>query len=353
MKKRFLFFMATMLFLTGCSSNQGKEQTTTDVTQGESSETNEDNTSQEESNAGNETNEGENDEDQGESATSEENAIVYPYTYVDAAGREVVIESKIENVVVDYLPLWETLMLLGVKPVGANGAENYIATWDAFEGYDVSGVTDIGSSEINMEAVVALEPDLILTQVADVNNIDIANYEAIANTAVFGVETKMDWRLSLREIGKLLGLEEKAEEVIEEFETQLAESRERLNQLDSEQTVMQMSLMGEGRYFITYREDLYGESGLGLKTPEGYTTEYSYQQISIEAIVDMNPDVIFINVFDGDEAIYDALAETDLWQSLDAYKNDKVYRIDGSGHANSALSTLYTVDFIVDKLIEQ
>lgn len=282
-------------------------------------------------------------------ASAAENDVVYPYTFVDEAGREVTIDSEVKNVVVDYLPLWETLMLLDIKPIGASGADNYTATWDAFEGYDVSGITDIGN-EVNLELVVALQPDLILTQVWDVSSYDVTNYEAIAPTAVFGPTAKMDWRFALREVGKLVGREAKAEAVIAEFEEGLAKAKDEIANANADQTVMQISVMGEGRYFIAYREDLYGENGLGLKTPEGYTTETNYVQIAIEAVAEMNPDVIFLNVFDGDEAILEGLQAHALWQNLDAYKNEKIYVIDGSGHASSALSTLYTVNFMVDKL---
>ncbi len=278
--------------------------------------------------------------------------VEYPYTYTDAAGREITIEHQITAIAVDYLPLWESMTLLGVKPVAASGSENYIATWDAFDGYDFSTVTDIGSSEINLELLAALEPDLILAQVWDVNDMDIANYEKIATVAVFSMDTKMDWRLSLREVGKLLGLSQRAEEVIAQVEERLAASRELIKEEYQDQTVMQISIMGEDKYYCAWREDLYGETGLGLKTPEGYTTSTNYEQISMEAIAQMNPDVIFINLFDGDEAIYEAMTANSVWQSLTAVKNGRVYLLDGTGHANSALSTLHTVDFIVESLTQ-
>ena len=276
----------------------------------------------------------------------------FPYVYTDAAGREIVIEKQLGRIAVDYLPLWESMIMLGVQPVGMNGSDNYSATWDALQGYDLSDVVDFGSgSEINLELLATLEPDLILTQAWDVEQLDIANYEKLAPVAVFDNKTKMDWKESLRQVGALLGLESRAESVIQQVEERLAAAKTELKAKVEDKTVMQMSLMGEDRYFITWREELYGEDGLGLKTPEGYTAESgSYVQVSLESIVEMNPDYLFINVFDGDEAIMDALFANSVWQSMDCVKNNRVFRIDGTGHANSALSTLYTVNFIIDAL---
>ena len=275
----------------------------------------------------------------------------YPYTYTDAAGREITISEPIKRIAVDYLPLWESLTLLGVEPVAASGSDNYLQTWDAFEDYEFDGITDFASgSEVNLELLTEIEPDLIMTQVWDVSNLDIGNYEKLANVAVFDNATKMDWRESMRQVGALLGLSNRAECVISQVEARLDEAKGNLAAKLEGKTVMQVSLMGEDRYFCTWREDLYGESGLKLPLPEGYTTETTYQQVSVEAIAQMNPDYIFVNMFDGDDAIYEGMTSSSVWQSLKAVQNGHVFMLDGGGHATSALSTLYTINFMVECL---
>ncbi|WP_099468035.1 ABC transporter substrate-binding protein [Konateibacter massiliensis] len=286
-----------------------------------------------------------------ESSETVSAGITYPYVYTDEADREVTIEEEPTVIVANYLPLWESLTLLGVKPTAVTGAENYIATWDAFEGYDVTGVQDLGTDGINLELLAELQPDIILNQSADMGNLDIENLEKVAPVVVFGNASKMDWRLSLREVAKVVNKEEKAEEVIAEVDAKLAEEREKLAAKYEGQTMIQFSVMGEDKYFAAYRPDLYDkETGLGLNAPEGFTTSETYEQLSMEAIVQMNPDYIFVNVFDGDEALLEALEQNSVWQSLKAVQDGHVYRLDGSGHAASALATLYTVNFITDAL---
>lgn len=277
-----------------------------------------------------------------------------PYVYIDAAGREVALEKTPVKVVTTYLPLWESLIMLDIKPIAVSGAENYLPTWDSFEGLDLGEVVDLGSKEVNLELLTELEPDIILNQVHDLSSYDVENLEKVAPVAIFGPETKMDWRLSLREVGKLMTKEEKAEEVIKEVDKTLAEARVKLQKEYDGLTVMQMSLMDIDRFYITYRPDLYDkEAGLGLNLPEGYTSSTNYEQISMEALVEMNPDYIFVNVFDGNEAMFEKFQENSVWKSLKAVKEGHIYRLDGSGHAASGLSTVYTVNKIIETLLAE
>jgi iron complex transport system substrate-binding protein len=266
----------------------------------------------------------------------------------------VVLEKEPVKVAVSYLPHWETLMMLGVMPIATTSAEHYASTWDAFKGLDLSSVTDLGDSEVNLELLAELEPDIILEQASDVNNVDVTNLEKISKVAVFGQEVKMDWRYALREIGKVVNKDAKAEEVIAEVDAKLADAKTKLQDKYNGQTVMLMSMMGEDQYYCAYRPDLYdAEKGLGLVTPEGFTTSETYEQISMEALVEMNPDYLFVNVFDGDEALFEELSNNSVWNSLTAVKNGHVYTLDGSGHAASAMSTVYTVDFIIKTLLSE
>jgi iron complex transport system substrate-binding protein len=338
--KALMLILAASLVLTACSSKEASEDALNDVTTEESGEA-----VQTEPTAA------------AQEATTEEEAassITYPDTFVDAAEREVVIEKEPVKVVTDYLPLWETLIMLDVMPIAASGAENYIATWDAFNGYDLSSVQDLGAKEVNLELLAELAPDIMLHQAYDVTSLEIENYEKVSNVAVFGSDTKMDWRLSLREVAKIVNKEAKAEEVITEIDKKLKADREKLDEKYSGATVLHMSVMSEDTYYYAYRSDLFDdETGLGLNTPEGYTTSTTYDQISMEAIVAMNPDYIFLNVFDGDEALYEAMQSNTVWQSLKAVKDGHVYRLDGGGHACSPLATVYTVNFITDALLAQ
>ncbi len=276
------------------------------------------------------------------------------YDYTDEAGRVIHFDKAPERIVTTYLPLWESLILLGESPVGAASADNYIATWDAFEGQDIGEVVDLGNGEVNLELLTELKPDLIMDQTYDISSYDITNYEQISSVAVFGPKAKTDWRYNLREVAKVTNQSDKADQIIADVEKQLDNARAKIKDQYQDKTVMQMSLMSIDKFYILYRPDLYdSEKGLGLTPPEGFTSETNYVQITMEALVAMNPDVIFVNVFDGDEAMFEEFQQNPVWQTLSAVKEGHVYRLDGSGHALSALSTIHTVNQIVDTLIEE
>lgn len=278
--------------------------------------------------------------------------IKFPYKYVDAANREITIEKQPVKVAISYLPHWETLMMLDVMPIATTQAKHYAQTWDPFKDMDLSSVVDLGNTEVNLELLADLEPDIILEQSYDVNKIDVGNLEKIAPVVVFGEKVKMDWRYSIREIAKVIGKTRRAEKVIAEIDKKLADARVKLQEGYKDKKVMLISLMGKDRYFCAYRPDLYDkEKGLGLNVPEGFPAEETYIQVSMEAIVDMNPDYIFINVFDGSEALLEELSQNSVWKSLKAAKAGHVYSLDGSGHACSVTSTVHTVDFIVETLL--
>ncbi|WP_028974921.1 ABC transporter substrate-binding protein [Spirochaeta cellobiosiphila] len=273
------------------------------------------------------------------------------YHYVDAVGREVELNNKPTDIVVTYLPLWEALTMLEVKPVGASNANWYIETWPPFKTHDMEGIVDVGDREVNLESVVELRPDLIMDQVYDISDVDVTNLSKIAPVVVFGPETRFDWRLSLREVAQAIGEPEKAEEAIAVVDSTLSEARSSFINKYEDKTVMLISMMGLDRLFYTYRSDIYDETtGLGLLTPEGFTISKDYESLPLEKLAQMNPDFLFVNVFAGNESVFEELRSNPVWQNLTAAKENHVFVIKGPGHSISPLSTEYTVNFIIDKL---
>ncbi|MDR1014224.1 MAG: ABC transporter substrate-binding protein [Coriobacteriales bacterium] len=279
--------------------------------------------------------------------TTEDSA--WPRTYTDAAGRTVTLEKFPEKIVVDYLPYWEYLMALGIMPAGASSAEHYRQTWDAFEDYEVSGVEDMGDPTLNLEKLTALAPDLIFIATPD----GVENLEKIAPVIVMDGQLGQDSRYALREFGKILGLEDEAEERITQFDAQLASDREQLSATLEGKTVVMLSVMGKDRYFSARRGEFYDPAlGLGFTAPTGYP-EFGagYQQVPLETLAEMNPDILFLAVFNGDEAIAEELQSSPVWQTIQAVKDGMVFTIDGAAHSTSIVSTEYTADKMVDFLL--
>lgn len=272
----------------------------------------------------------------------------WPRTYRDAAGRDITLEKFPQKIVVDYLPYWEYLLALDISPAGASSADHYRRTWDAFEGYDVAGTEDMGNPSLNLEKLAALSPDLIFIARAD----GVENLEKIAPLIVMDGQLRQDWRYGLREFGKILGKEKEAEMKIAEVEGRIAADKERLGGVLRDKTVLMLSVMGKGRYFSARRTDFYDpETGLAFTPPPDYP-EFGagYQQLSLERIGEMNPDIVFLAVFDEDQASADELRNNPVWKNIQAAKDDKVFVIDGAAHATSVIAAEYTIRKMVDFL---
>jgi iron complex transport system substrate-binding protein len=276
-------------------------------------------------------------------------SAAWPRTYTDAAGRTVTLEGFPQKIVVDYLPYWEYLMALNIIPAGAALADHYRQTWDAFEGYDLAAVADMGSADLNLEKLVALSPGLVF--IARPRGVE--NLEKIAPLIVMDGQLRQDWRYGLREFGKILGREKEAEAKIREVDARLAADKDRLGNVLKGKTVLMLSVMGKGRYFSARRTDFYDpETGLGFTAPQGYP-EFGagYQQLSLETIGEMDPDIVFLAVFDEDTSSADELRNNPVWKNIRAAREGKVFIIDGSAHATSVIATEYTIKKMVDFLL--
>lgn len=282
----------------------------------------------------------------GEAAASS----AYPMTYTDALGTVITIEKKPERIAVSYLPYWEYLVALDYAPAAATMAERYKKTWDPFQKYNPGDVADLGDKEISLEKLAEVAPDLILIASKDDG---LENLQQIAPVVVLDPKVRLDWRFGLREVGKLIDKEEAAEQKIAEIEGTIKTAREKLQTQYKDETVIVMSLMGKDAYYCNRRPDFYSpETGLGLNVPEGFPTENKYVQVSMEALAKMNPDHIFVAVFDGDEGVYQELTQNPVWKTLNAVKNNDVHVLDGAAHASSVLATEYAVNAIVDELLK-
>lgn len=284
-----------------------------------------------------------------EDVSNKEGNTAYPLTYKDATGNEVVIKEEPKKIAVGYLPYWEFLIALGQPPVAAIAAENYTKTWDPFKNYDTKSVIDLGQKEINLEKLAEVQPDLILVPA---NESGIENLKKIAPVIVLDENVRMDWRYGIKEIGKIINKTQVAEEKINEIEKKISDARVKLQEKYKNETVAVISLMKKNGYYCAKRPDFFDpNTGLGLTPPEGYPNENKYEQISMEALSKMNPDHIFLAVFDGNEGFVDDVKKDPVWNSLKAVKENNVHILDGAAHATSILATEYAVNTIVDDLL--
>lgn len=150
---------------------------------------------------------------------------------IDSALGQAVITSKPERIVTLGMGSAETAIALGTVPVGVEeypwgSDDSGYLPWIA-EAVDADQLPEqfTGGTELNVEAILALDPDLIL---APWSGITQQQFDALNDFApVVAYEEKpwtITWEDQISVIGKAMGEEQKAAEEIEKIKTQFSDA---------------------------------------------------------------------------------------------------------------------------------
>lgn len=248
----------------------------------------------------------------------------FPRTVTHANG-EVVIEEKPERVVVLDTGELDDVLSLGITPVGmvttegANPVPGYLAD-------RVADVETVGTiNELNVEAIAALQPDLILGSQLRADKLH-PQLSDIAPT-VFSIRPGYPWKENFLLVGEALGEEEKATEVLNDYADAVADIR------DSVEPGTTVSMVR----FLPERLRLYAHKSLvgvilddaGIARPASQDIDDLAAEISPENIGEAEGDYIFWSSY-GDP---DATGETQMisssgWQNLTAVREGRAIRVD-------------------------
>ncbi|MCW5696191.1 MAG: ABC transporter substrate-binding protein [Bauldia sp.] len=148
----------------------------------------------------------------------------FPVTIPHALGEAVIPEAPQRIVTLGWISQ-DVVIALGEVPVGiarqdwggnADGYLPWVADAVAATGAPLPVALDTFDGT-PFEAILALEPDLILAPYAGLSDADYARLSAIAPTVAHAVEPWVaDWRDVVRTVGRALGQEEEAEALLAE-----------------------------------------------------------------------------------------------------------------------------------------
>ena len=276
-------------------------------------------------------------------------------TLIDQADRTVTVPRPIERIVTTgWIGTIRTLVHLGVadKIVGglavnptSNAYLYLIACPDLVELPTVGR----GYAGLNRELVVSLKPDVIFVSGIDASTSDAANtlQNSIDIPVVcvywLGSEAQESFFEMYRLEGKVVGKEERAEELISYINEKTAEITEVTSQIDESAKPRVMFPWG-GAYLTrpgTRYYPIEPAGGINVATGPGSTIT-----VSLEQVIEWNPDIILIHsVWSlpephmwGKCTIEDVLSDPRL-QTINAVKNRKLYYARGySGGLDPAIA---------------
>lgn len=258
---------------------------------------------------------------------------------------DVEIPANPKRVVVAFFQ--GDLLALGIHPVGTSFND------DAVFEQELGDVTVVDAFELNPEAIMELDPDLIIW-----NNTD--DYERLSKIAPTLARNYYDMEVKDRVafFGEVFGVPEKAEKIMSDFEKKAEDSKNQLTEkglADKNVILLENQTKGVLRVF----GDDYGRGGeiiykyLGLKAPERIQNEVmdkegvNFIDISYETLKDYVGDYIF-----SDERIAE-MKDVEVWESLPAVKEGRlVQNSSGMFWFSDITSMNAQMDFVMDSLLK-
>lgn len=228
---------------------------------------------------------------------------------------ETEVPAEPERVVVLDSPHLDTALALGVKPVGAvavfadEGLPAYLG--DRAEGIQVVGTIE----EPDLEAIAALDPDLILS--ATVRHEGIYGQLSQIAPTVFTESSGTNWKDGFELVAAALGKEEAGQQALDGYAAHVEQLGEDLNAHQTTTAIVRF-LPGETRIYgpNTFSGSVLAE--VGFQLPDLDYDEYSMAYISAEQVELLEPaDAIFTTTYGAPEESTRSEV-TGLWGNLPA-----------------------------------
>lgn len=248
-------------------------------------------------------------------------------TITDASGRTIAFDKKPERVVALNPSYLNMINSVDGKIVGRATSKLV----DLPE--SMKAVPEIGFVyNINMESLIGLQPDLVLAgknqhekfvPILESNNIKVVEFDA---------KTYDDVKETVKLLGQIYGTEDKAEaecklldQEIESVVKKIPAQKKRIVIMHA--TASSVTVEGE-KSIAGCVSDILGFENVALTKIKNKGDKVPY---SMEALVEQNPEIIFITSMGKAEEIENRLRSdfknNPAWSALDAVKNGRVYAL--------------------------
>lgn len=247
----------------------------------------------------------------------------FPRTVKHAAGTTEIKEKPKRIVVLENGEL-DGVLTLGITPVGmtTSKGENPIPSYLADK---LEGVTTVGTiNEVNVEAIAALQPDLILGNQLRADKL-YPQLSQIAPT-VFSIRPGFPWKENFLLIGETLGMEKEAEAKLQQYH----EAVSGLGNSVPDGTTVSLVRFMPGKLRLYGRKSLIGVilQDAGLVRPAEQDIDELAVEISPETIDKADGSIIFYTSYGTPAATGEtAVIESSSWKALPAVAEGKAHRV--------------------------
>lgn len=261
----------------------------------------------------------------------------------------------------------EDLLAVGVQPVGVADIAGY-ESWVNVEPSFSDDVVDVGTrQEPSLEAILALEPDLIIG-VSFRHAPILDQLQDIAPTALFspypgeGGPSQLDeMEVTFRTVAAAVGREDRAETVLAETEDAYDAAAARiaaaghagdevlLVQAFSVQNAPQIRVFTDNAMAV----GILGRLGLENAWPGTYA-QYGFDTVDVEGLAPVSDADAFFYVVQADDDVFaEQLADDPIWRALGFVQRDATYALGGDTWLfGGPLSAQLVAETVADLLSE-
>lgn len=291
----------------------------------------------------------------------------FPVTIEHKFG-ETTIEAAPQRIVVLGFTEQDPYFALGIKPVAIRywfgDEDNAIFPWAeaAAQGAQPE-MLNLTYGALNLEAILALEPDLISAIDSGISREEYEQLSQIAPTIAQSdeyVDFGMPWQETTRMVGQVVGKSAEAEALISEIETKIESIRAAHPEFEG-QTVS-VAYNNAGQYGFYTEQDTRGRffTDLGFVVPEALNElagESFYANVSEERLDLLDQDLlVFLGLqFNegGSEAALQAIQDNPLVSQLQAVQEGRVLYIPDEYDSALQFSTVLALDYLLDELVPE
>lgn len=260
-------------------------------------------------------------------------------TVTDSRGKQVKLDGPAKRVVGTEWNVVESLVTLGVDPVGVADVKGYNA-YDTGEPLS-AGVKDIGTrGEPSIDTVAALKPDLVVAT-NDLTDAAIAQLSKVAPVIVVkaaDASRQIDQMIdNVNLIAKATGTEDKAKTEIASFREAIADGKKKLADAHLGGAKVAFADGWKEGNQVSVRPYVKGSllsdvnTGLGLVDPWSMKGDKAYglAATDVEGLTKIG-DAQFVyiaNDSDGGDPFADGLKDNAVWKSLPFVKKGQAHRL--------------------------
>ena len=242
---------------------------------------------------------------------------VYPLEITDSSGAVVIIEKEPEKIISVAPNLTEAIYKLGAgdKLVGRSQYCDYPQ-----EVLEVESVGDFFQPDI--ERIIALEPDVVLTS----SLFDEENAKKLKDAGITVVAITEDTKIEgvyemITTLGKVLNKNSEAADCVDDMKASIDEVQGKVKDLEKPTVYY---VVGYGEYGdFTATGDTFISGMLELAGGDNIAKDATGWSISLETLIEADPDIIIIAEFMKDDFI-----NTPNYAELSAVKEGRVYTLD-------------------------